>query len=213
MTMSKHLSVSFLSMMLAVAVASNAYGQAADDPPAFRGDPNTVYAYFDLNNPGPAQGFSMGPSTYPLDPTPAVTTVTSTNPLTYHVEMPNLIDPLFYKFMNIQVNFYWDGTPGVLPQIVSLTGHDSGATTSNTPGVPTTVGNLTPIPSLPNAWNGTIQEYLYPNPDWEEFDIAFYPGTDPIDLVVDTISDVPEPATMTLLCLGGLALLRGRRAR
>ena len=56
------------------------------------------------------------------------------------------------------------------------------------------------------------------NPIWVSFDIRAFPGGEPGDegLQIDGViwhEHVPEPATMSLLALGGLAVLRRRRKR
>lgn len=52
---------------------------------------------------------------------------------------------------------------------------------------------------------------IYPNPDWEEIGLKFdvYPAY--VDQVVIDTKCVPEPMTLSLLAIGGLALIRRRR--
>ncbi len=52
---------------------------------------------------------------------------------------------------------------------------------------------------------------IIPNPDSETVIIDFPDGTYVEEIVIDTICTVPEPATMSFLALGGLAVLRRRR--
>ena len=59
---------------------------------------------------------------------------------------------------------------------------------------------------------------IFPNPEWEEIELSFYNWNtgEPwypayIDQVVIDTWCVPEPASMSLLALGGLAVLRRRR--
>lgn len=62
-----------------------------------------------------------------------------------------------------------------------------------------------PAPAGANWWHSTYNIRIYPNPEFETIRID---GTIMVDqIVIDTIC-VPEPATMTLLALGGLVFLR-----
>lgn len=66
-----------------------------------------------------------------------------------------------------------------------------------------------PPPAGANWWHSTYKIRIYPNPASEVIRID---GTVMVDqIVIDTIC-VPEPATMALLGLGSLVLLRRRRA-
>ena len=57
----------------------------------------------------------------------------------------------------------------------------------------------------------TIGWQIWPNPDREEIYLAFHNSGADIDyIIVDTIC-IPEPATLAILAIGGLALLRKRK--
>lgn len=65
-----------------------------------------------------------------------------------------------------------------------------------------------PPPAGAEWWHSTYKIRIYPNPAWE---VVRIDGTIMVDqIVIDTIC-VPEPATMALLGLGSLVLLRRRR--
>ena len=64
-----------------------------------------------------------------------------------------------------------------------------------------------------DGWKTSLYEWrIYPNPPDESFTIGFdYAGILVDELVIDTWC-IPEPGTLSLLLLGGLALTRRRRA-
>ena len=64
--------------------------------------------------------------------------------------------------------------------------------------------------SLGNSSWHYIDVEIYPNPDSEQIIIHDVTGGDPYEVEIDTVS-LPEPATMGLLLIGGLALVRRRR--
>lgn len=52
---------------------------------------------------------------------------------------------------------------------------------------------------------------IEPNPDFESIQLVVPEGVTVDQVVVDTISTVPEPASVLLLAVGGLVLVHGRR--
>lgn len=58
-------------------------------------------------------------------------------------------------------------------------------------------------------WGLTIE----PNPEFEDIAITVPWGTSVDQIVVDSICTTPEPATLSLLAVGGLAILTSNRRR
>lgn len=210
-------------------VAAPLVAQADDlNPPPWRNDPLTTphsyLAKFEVENyPGGLVGPDIemiGPSSpYQLDPTrPTLEEVGNQGPLEYQVILPNFIDPLPIKRVRVQFSWY----PG-----------DPDPTTN--PSFPgnATVQNISPMDSTGAATFAKVYEspidifpdpldpqrniaykyedyHIWPNPDWEIFDVAYFDG-DPRWLIIDTIS-IPEPSTILLVGgLVGLAFVVRRR--
>ncbi|MDP6545503.1 MAG: PEP-CTERM sorting domain-containing protein [Phycisphaerae bacterium] len=124
--------------------------------------------------------------------------VAGTIPMFMEFQIENWIDTEPMKFLRIQVTY-----GGPVPSISSIWAHH--ATDPSVDIVPT---GITPF-----SLNHILFEYeLFPNPDFELFVLEVPPGGSIDQVVVDTIS-IPEPATLSLLALGGLAALRRRRRR
>ena len=124
--------------------------------------------------------------------------------------IPNWIDFRPYKQMWIQITFV--GNPNNVPYITNMAGRDNLASYVYVVPDPPVLFPIDPF----NGVNGLGLGYtLYPNPDWEVFDIVVPEGVVIDQIVVDTIS-IPEPASVALLGFGGLALgafARRRRTR
>ena len=178
---------------------------AVSNAPDYRGDPNSVHAIFDwVSNPQSAWEttlFEKGPSNYQLDPTVPAASDDGTDVI---IDLPNFIDPLSFKFMRIQM--FFDGP--VSGDLIALE-----------------VEAFDPEDTLVNIVGGSgpggsnmhfIDVEIFPNPDWEQITIFgnsnanIIPGN-LLTIEVDTVS-LPEPATLGLLGLGGLVLLRRKRS-
>ncbi len=188
----------------------------ADDlaPAPFRGQPNSVMAKFDLFQ-GPTPGgpsqitFGANP-TYQLHPIQPTVSAPISNPTTgtldYIITLPNYIDQEPIKYFRIQ--YSWFGAlPGSGPTgdaFVSQFSAVPNATVQLVGGTPPTL-----VPGSTNVYHRWDDFEIRPNPDFEEFTVSFV-DADPRWVIIDTIS-IPEPATVGLLSLGALALLRRRR--
>jgi hypothetical protein len=106
--------------------------------------------------------------------------------------VPNWIDQEPFKFLRLQVT-YTGTTPGT--GVFGSIGVSGGPEVTETPGpiVPGTAGQ-----SLYFYQDWTLQ----PNPDWEQV-VLFVPAGTFIDqVVIDSISTVPEPSALALGMIG-----------
>jgi hypothetical protein len=95
-------------------------------------------------------------------------------------------------------------------------------------GLPFFIGFVTgfddqgPVPisaasgQITDLGNGRIHQtsnsVLQPNPDWEQISIPLAIGSILEEIIVDTVSLVPEPATVCFLAIGGFCLLLRRKS-
>ena len=114
--------------------------------------------------------------------------------------VPNWIDVEPLKLIHVQIAF--DSPAG--------TGHPM---VSNVWGFDPTVGNVTGTQDQ-GVSTGPHFRYedwrIVPNPDWEYVILDVPPHAVIDQVVIDTIS-LPEPATLSLLTLGALAVMRRKR--
>ncbi len=191
-----------LTTVISIALLAGVASAGAFDP-SYRGDDNSIHAIFEWAGDGDwnTTVFETGQSNYPLI---QVEASASDDGYDTTIQLPNFIDDLSVKQMRIVMAF--DGPVMADAIDIDVIAHDSQQATQWT-----IVGGSTGDLNL-----HYIDIEIFPNPDWEEI-IIF--GNDNANVVpgnllmieVDTVS-VPEPATMGLLAMGSLALLR-RRSR
>ena len=182
----------------------------ADDlnPPAYRGDPLSVYAHWqdpldgtlDLHLTGFAAVDDVGDPTTTLDPLPVSAVVDGPD---YQFDLPNWIDDLPIKHMRLQVTWLNDPTP--LP-IVGLSAFDPTGTVTSSVVFSSPVLTVDPAAAIYYQYHDIE---FKPNPDFERW-VIISPNAPIIQVVADTASTVPEPTTMMLLGLGGF-LFRKKR--
>ena len=199
----------FLGLIFAVSTAS------ADDfnAPDWREDPYTTYSIWEFDtdtNPTGPDSWSYVPGDY----TPALTSPTLTvSGLATHkpedmgeygvwkfeddiaIEIDNFPEENDYKEIWMQLTYYASGPPDVYAEV----------------GVDTFWGTEIFSEASGDYIHGIWQIIIEPNPSSEVIFIAPRDCTAYMDeIVIDTIC-IPEPATICLLGLGALALLRKRK--
>lgn len=132
----------------------------------------------------------------------------TTSPVTIWV--PNKKDENLVKKIQWQMTSDKSATPtGASGPSVTVPGAD---------GLPTApAGGPTHTPYGPQGLGGTWYVYgglieIRPNPEGEWITFDLVPSTNIAEIVIDTIC-IPEPATLSLLALGGLLTLLRRRSR
>ena len=201
--------VRFLIVVAIAALTVNI--SLADDlnPPAYRGDPLSVHAHWQ-NIDGTA-GLTLvdfssqddaDPTTtlHPLQPSDYIT---PTADKIYQFDLPNFIDKLPIKYMRLQLTWTGDATA---PSVFDISGVDDGSL------VPGAVVFTSPVDPL--ATGAFYQYYdieFKPNPDFERWLVHLSDNNFLVQAVADTVSTVPEPATLSLLAMGSIAFFRRRK--
>jgi hypothetical protein len=200
-----------LFLTAAVALAFSWSIARGDDltPPSYRGNPLSVNAQWNfvpgstiLNLTGWSSVDDTDPTTnlYPnFLPDPTITP----NGGIYQLQLPNWVDNMPLKNMRLQLA--WGGTNQVPFNIFSqgLDGTNS--------VFATITGTSSVIPTSAGFYQYVDFQFL-PNPDFERINVELPSTNYMTQIVVDTVSTIPEPATMGLFGLGTLGLLKRRRA-
>lgn len=201
----------FAHILIVAAIAAVTVNATfADDlnPAPYRGDPLSVYGHWQ-NIDGTAN-LTMteflfvddADPTTTLDPLAPTDYVIPTPDHVYEFALPNWIDTMPIKYMRLQLTWIGDPTE---PLDIPISGVEG------TTGVPGNIVFTSPVVATPVGFYQYYDIEFKPNPDAERW-LVILPDTNLlVQAVADTVSTVPEPATMVLLGFGGL-LLRKRRS-
>lgn len=179
------------------------------NPPPYRGDPLSIYAHWASDTGLPDEPDwnwvdDENPSTtlYPeMVPSFDIIGDPSGTGSLYQFIIPNIIDELPLKLARIQLTWVGTTTP---PVGINAIGYDNNAA----------VQGIVTFASTPSVYTQPDGGYQYfdiefrPNPDYEFINVYLPENAELVQVVFDSISTVPEPATLVLLGLGGLLVRR-----
>jgi len=202
----------FVLFLTAAVVMAFSWSIARGDdltPPPYRGNPLSVNAQWNLH-PGSTilnlTGWSWVDDTDPttnlypnFPPDPQITP----NGGIYQLQLPNWVDNMPVKYMRLQLA--WAGT-NQLPFNIFSQGLDG------TNLINATITGTSPLITTSAGYYEYVDFTFLPNPDFERIGLQLPANNYLTQAVVDTVSTVPEPATIGLLGLGALTMIRRRRS-
>lgn len=177
------------------------------NPPPYRGAPLSVYTHWLADASGlllldqftfaddndPSTYLSSIPPTVGMDPAVG----------TYDFRIPNFVDELPIKYLRIQLT--WTGTTQPPISLVSI-GFEGG---NPVPGVVTFASSPLVFTQPDGGYQYFDLEYR-PNPDFEMIHVQLPPDGLLVQVVIDSVSTVPEPVSLMFCGVGAVMLLRRR---
>jgi hypothetical protein len=202
----------FVLFLAAAAVLAFSWSIALGDdlnPPPYRGNPLSVNAQWNLVLGSTDLGLTSWSSVDDSDPTTNLypfftpTSLIQPNGGIYQLQLPNWVDNMPVKYMRLQLA--WAGTNQLPINIFS-----EGLDWVNL--IQATITGTSPLIPTPTGFYEYVDFQFLPNPDFERIHVELPSTNYMTQIVVDTVSTIPEPATIGLLGLGALAMIRRRRS-
>jgi PEP-CTERM motif len=202
----------FVSFLAAVTILTFSWSIARGDdltPPPYRGNPLSVNAQWNLVPGSTILNLTSWSSVDDTDPTTYLYPYFTPDPQIipnggiYQLQLPNWVDNMPLKDMRLQLA--WGGT-NQLPFNIFSQGLDG------TNLINATIISVSPLITTSAGYYEYVDFQFIPNLDFERIGLQLPANNYLTQAVVDTVSTIPEPATMCLLGLGSLSLLKRRRA-
>jgi hypothetical protein len=127
----------------------------------------------------------------------------STEDKEYHFNVPNFVDELPLKKLRVQLT--WEGTTYPSRLVVSGYGYDPEKAFAFSPTL--TYASTPLVFTQPDGGYQYFDLEFKPNPDYETVSIYTTPEMELQQVMIDSIS-IPEPATIGILGIGGMGLIR-----